>query len=281
MTDPLSQADKDGIALIVGAGQIGQAIAELLAPTRRIILADNDIRWLDQARQRLAAIQTDRVDLSEPDSIRAMFEHAAAAGPVHTVVHAAGIWPAYGTVDNILRTGLCGSANLIEVCGQYIAPGGAAMIISCLSGHWSPLNDDDQAVIGHVPARDLRGLPFLAPESLGDPLTAYRVAQRASQLRAKAASPKWSSRAARINSISAGTATHPFPLATLDTGVPPGPDSPTPSDIACATAFLVGPASRSVSGINLRIDGGATAARWSAIDSYEFDFPRIERCACG
>jgi NAD(P)-dependent dehydrogenase (short-subunit alcohol dehydrogenase family) len=143
-------------------------------------------------------------------------------------------------------------------------------VITCLTGRWSRLDDDDHAAMAHVPLHDLLGLPFLTPEVLGSPVTAYRVAQRANQLRARAASCAWSSFGGRINTITAGTGTGTYPLATLDTGTPPGPDSPTPADIAVTTHFLTGSAAQSINGADVLIDNGAAAAHWSSPDDGAF-----------
>lgn len=274
------QAARPGVAVVIGAGRIGQTIAAQLAGRQRIILADPNTERLDHRCITAAGhvIDAHHVDMSQPGSIAALFDRASAAGSVKTVVHTAGIWPTHATIDDALLQSLRGTAHLIELCGQVIAPGGAMVVLSCLTGHWTTLNDDDEAVLGHIPASDLLDLPFLAPHQLGDPLDAYRIAQRCNQLRARAASVLWSPRGARINSISAGTASHPYPLATLDTGIPPDAHSPTVDDIASAATYLLGPTGRRVSGIDLRIDNGANAARWSTIDSHDdVESPRPRR----
>lgn len=99
---------------------------------------------------------------------------------------------------------------------------------------------------------------------------AYAIAKRANVVRVVAASGQWGKRRARINAVSPGAISTSMGQAELR-----GPAGEfirasiaasatgrvgTPSDIAAAVAFLLGPESLFVTGTDLLVDGGAVAA---------------------
>ena len=134
---------------------------------------------------------------------------------------------------------------------------------------------DEEDALAHTPADQLLQLPFLRPDVLSDPGTAYALAKRANQLRVRSASGSWGERGARINSISPGVIATSMGRAELASNsgafmramveASASRRLGTPEDIAAATAFLLGPDASFVSGTDLLVDGGG--GRGAAVGS--------------
>jgi NAD(P)-dependent dehydrogenase (short-subunit alcohol dehydrogenase family) len=113
-------------------------------------------------------------------------------------------------------------------------------------------------------------LPFLNTDNLNDPASAYGIAKQANHLRVAAAAPRWGERAARVNSISPGIISTPMDQHELSSPLGDGmramiEASPagrvgTADGVAAVAAFLLGPDSCFVTGTDVLVDGGVTAA---------------------
>jgi NAD(P)-dependent dehydrogenase (short-subunit alcohol dehydrogenase family) len=114
----------------------------------------------------------------------------------------------------------------------------------------------------------LLGLDFV--NRAKDPGSAYGIAKQANHIRVRAASAQWGSRGARINSISPGIISTAMGRQEFASPVGDGMRAMiamsgtgrvgTPDDIAAATAFLLGADATFITGTDLLVDGGVTAA---------------------
>jgi NAD(P)-dependent dehydrogenase (short-subunit alcohol dehydrogenase family) len=166
---------------------------------------------------------------------------------------------------------LLGVALTVEVFGDVIEPGGAAVVISSMAGHFQPpIPQDVEHQLATAPADELLSLPACSPEAITSSEAAYPFAKRANQLRVAAAASQWGLRGARINSISPGviaTAMGRRELAGSSGDVMRSMVDGsgirrlgTPDDIAAAADFLLSPAASFITGIDLLVDGGVVAA---------------------
>ncbi|WP_405855883.1 SDR family oxidoreductase [Streptomyces sp. NBC_01515] len=263
------------VLVIIGAGGMGLAVARRLGAGRTVLLADVGEDVLKAAGQTLRdeglTVATQVVDVTSAASVQDLARTAQATGEVDQVVHTAGLSPVQAPAQAILKVDLLGVALVLDAFAPVIAAGGAGVVIASMAGHIAAaLTPEQESALAGTPADRLLHLPFLSPDAVTDPAAAYGIAKRANHVRVAAASTAWGARGARLNSISPGVISTPMGQQELagqaghliralvdasGTG-----RLGTPSDIAAAAAFLLGPDASFITGTDLLVDGGVVAA---------------------
>lgn len=265
------------VVVVLGPGQIGQAIARRVGVGKEILLADRSEAHATAAADVLVnagfRVHPSTVDIASRTEVHALVERAQALGEITRVIHAAGVSPSQATSETVLRVDLYGTALVLEEFGAVIAHGGSGVVISSQSGHrLPPLPEDQNRALALTPTERLLDLPFLAPDQVRDSLHAYQLAKRGNALRVMAEAVRWGTRGARVNAISPGIVI--TPLANDELTGPRGEGyrrmiegSPvgragTPDEIGALAAFLMGPDGGFISGSDILTDAGVTAAYW-------------------
>jgi NAD(P)-dependent dehydrogenase (short-subunit alcohol dehydrogenase family) len=263
------------VTVVIGAGQIGQAIARRISAGRHVVLADLREKNAEAAAEVFAdagfEVSTAVVDVSSRDSVRALVETAVSHGDVTGVIHAAGVSPSQAPIETILAVDLYGTALVLEEFGNVIARGGAGVVISSQSGHrLAALTAEEDAALATTPTDELLSLPMLGAGRVADTLHAYQLAKRGNSLRVMAEAVRWAKRGARVNTISPGIII--TPLARDELTGPRGEGyrrmvehSPvgragTPDEVGTLAALLMGPDGAFITGSDFLIDGGVTAS---------------------
>ena len=263
------------VVVVVGAGQIGLAIARRVSAGKHVLLADLHQSNADAAAEVLAdtgfEASATTVDVSSRESIQAVVKAASALGDIVGLIHAAGVSPSQAPPEAILKVDLHGTAVLLEEFGNVIAPGGSGIVIASQSGHrLGALTAEQDAALATTPAADLLALPMLQPNRVTDSLNAYQLAKRGNSLRVMAEAVRWSKRGARLNTISPGIIITPLARDEL-TGPrgegyrrmierAPAGRAGTPDEVATLAALLMGPDGAFITGSDFLIDGGVTAS---------------------
>jgi NAD(P)-dependent dehydrogenase (short-subunit alcohol dehydrogenase family) len=263
------------VIVVIGAGQIGQAIARRVSSGKHVLLADLRQENAEAAAEVFANAGFDvssvTVDVSSRDSVHALAKAATALGEVTGVIHAAGVSPSQAPIETILAVDLYGTALVLEEFGNVIAPGGAGIVISSQSGHRLPaLTTEEDAALATTPVDDLLKLPMLQPDRVKDTLHAYQLSKRANSLRVKAEAVRWGQRRARVNTISPGIIITPLARDEL-TGprgesyrrmidLAPAKRAGTPDEVGTVGALLMGPDGAFITGSDFLMDGGVTAS---------------------
>ncbi|MFF2732178.1 SDR family oxidoreductase [Streptomyces sp. NPDC058008] len=263
------------VAVVIGVGGMGQAIARRVGTGTRLVLADFDRRTLDTVAGELSGegyeVTPQQVDVSSGESVAALARLAASLGEVRYVVHTAGLSPVQAPVAAILAVDLLGVALVLEEFGQVVASGGAGVVIASMAGHgYPPFASEQERELANTPAGSLLALPVADPANFPVAGAAYAFAKRANLVRVQAASVTWGARGARINTVSPGVIATPMGREELDgehgarmRAMIDGSNARregAPADIAAAVEFLLSPAASFVSGSDLLVDGGVTAA---------------------
>ena len=265
------------VVVVIGPGQIGQAIARRVSAGKHVLLADMRPDNANAAAEVLAnagyEVSVATVDASSRDAVHALVKTATGLGSVTGLIHAAGVSPTQAAPETILKVDLYGTALVLEEFGNIIARGGAGVVIASQSGHRLPaLTIEQNQALAMTPVEGLLGLAFLQRDKIMDSLHAYQIAKRGNSLRVMAEAVRWGRRGARINTISPGIIM--TPLARDELTGPRGAGyrrmiegcaagrAGTPDEVATVGALLLGPDGGFITGSDFLMDGGVTAAYW-------------------
>lgn len=197
------------VIVVIGSGQIGQAIARRVGVGKHVLLADLRLENANAAAEVLGnagyEVSVVRVDVSSREDVHSLVKTATSLGYVTGLIHAAGVSPSQASPATILKVDLYGTALVLEEFGNVIARGGSGVVISSQSGHrLPPLTVEQNKALATTPVEELLNLPFLQPEQVTDSLHAYQLSKRGNSLRVMAEAVRWGKRGARVNTISPG-----------------------------------------------------------------------------
>ena len=263
--------------VVIGAGQIGQAIARRVGVGKHVVLADRSESNANAAVEVMAdagyEVSVATVDVSSPAAVRALVSKATRMGEITGLIHAAGVSPSQASPDTILHVDLYGTAVVLEQFGAVLGRGGSGVVIASQSGHRLPaLSVEQNRALAITPAEELLKLPILQLDQIKDSLHAYQLSKRGNSLRVMTEAVHWGKRGARINTISPGIVM--TPLAKDELTGPRGDGyrrmiegsvskrAGTPDEVGAVGALLMGPDGGFITGSDFLTDGGVTAAYW-------------------
>ena len=230
-----------------GSSGIGRAIAQRLASDSWSVIiqyrrnkeaAEELSRSIAQAGGTAVAM---RAEMADPHSISALFEQARQLGPLHAVVHSAGMMGLSPFVkndvelfDQVIATNLRGTFLVLAQAAEHVAPGGRIVALS-----------------SSVIAKSTPGYGAYIASKAGVEGLVQVLAQ------------EMRGRAINVNAVAPGpVATELFlhgktqeQIAQLAT-MAPLERLGEPEDIARVVSFLLGPDSTWIHGQVLRVNGG-------------------------
>lgn len=263
------------VMLLVGAGQIGMAIARRVGTGMKIIVGDKK----PENTENIAAILNNagfdafpvKTDLSDRASIQSMIARGQEYGEITMLVNAAGVQPSQAPIEAILKVDLYGTAVLLEEVGKVIASGGVGVTISSQSGWRMPaLTAQQDEQLATTPTEELLSLDILQPGNIRDTLHAYQMAKRCNEKRVMAQSVEWGKRGARLNAIAPGIIVTPLAIDEFN-GIRgdfyknmfakcPAGRPGTADEVANVAELLMSDKGAFITGSTFLIDGGATAS---------------------
>lgn len=263
------------VMILVGAGQIGMAIARRMGYGMKIVIGDKNKTNAEAIAKTMNEAGFDAVpvemDLSSSSSILALIAEAQKYGKISMLVNTAGVSPSQASIETILKVDLYGTAVLLEEVGKVIKPGGVGVTISSQSGHRMPaLTPEEDEQLATTPTEQLLSLDILQPQNIRDTLHAYQMAKRCNVKRVMAEAVKWGERGARVNSISPGIIVTPLALDEFNgprgdfyknmfAKCPAGRPG-TADEVANVAELLMSSKGAFITGSDFLIDGGATAS---------------------
>lgn len=263
------------VMILMGAGQIGMAIARRMGYGKNIVIGDKNVRNAQSISDIMNEAGFDTVaieaDLSSRSSILNMIDKALEYGEIKMLVNAAGVSPSQAPIEAILKVDLYGTAVLLEEVGKVIANGGVGVTISSQSGHrMEQLTAEEDELLATTPTEELLKLEMLQPENIKDTLHAYQMAKRCNEKRVMAEAVKWSERGARLNSISPGIIVTPLAIDEFN-GIRgdfyknmfakcPAHRPGTADEVANVAELLMSDKGAFITGTDILVDGGATAS---------------------
>ena len=263
------------VMLLVGAGQIGMAIARRVGTGMKIIVGDKKT----ENAENIAAILNNagfdafpvETDLSDRASIQSMIAKGQEYGEITMLVNAAGVSPSQAPIEAILKVDLYGTAVLLEEVGKVIASGGIGVTISSQSGWRMPaLTAQQDEQLATTPTEELLSLDILQPGNIRDTLHAYQMAKHCNEKRVMAQSVEWGKRGARLNAIAPGIIVTPLAIDEFN-GIRgdfyknmfakcPAGRPGTADEVANVAELLMSDKGAFITGSTFLIDGGATAS---------------------
>lgn len=263
------------VVILVGAGQIGMAVARRIAFGKKIVIADKNMANANMAAEILTNAGFDTVtvecDLSSRESILNLIAEAQKYGEIAHLINSAGVSPSQAPIEAVLKVDLYGTAVLLEEVGKVIKEGGTGITISSQSGYrMEQLGAEKDKALAMTPTEELLSLDFLQPENIKNTLHAYQLAKRANGKRVMYEAVKWGERGARINAISPGIVVTPLAIDEFNglrgdfyknmfAKCPAGRPG-TADEVANVAELLMSPAGAFITGSTILIDGGATAS---------------------
>ena len=267
--------DKKDVMILVGARQIGMAIARRVGYGKKIVIGDkkienaNDIaKIMNDAGYDVYAME---MDLSSRESILNIIAKAKEYGDITMLVNAASVSPSQATIETILKVDLYGTAVLLEEVGKVIAKGRVGVTISSQSGRRMPqLTQEEDFLLATTPTEDLLNLEILNEKNIKDTLHAYQMAKRCNEKRVMAEAVKWGERGARINDIAPGIIVTPLAIDEFN-GLQgdfyknmfakcPASRPGTADEVANIAELLMSDKGAFITGSTFLIDGGATSS---------------------
>ena len=260
------------VVVVTGVGDMGSAATRRLGAGRQLVLAD----WSEEGlRRRADNFRTDGhfvhevvLDISSRSEVRALAERASSLGRVRAIFNTAGVSPVDATSKQIFDVDVLGTAYLLEEFLPFVQEGTVGVFIASMAGTMTELPPDVLTAMATTSVEELGALPIFDPET--NPGAAYGIAKRANQVRIQAASVPWGKRGGRVVSISPGIISTANGRNELD-----GESGDlmrgmiarstvgrvgTPEDIAAVVEFLVSPEASLITGTDILVDGGISAA---------------------
>jgi NAD(P)-dependent dehydrogenase (short-subunit alcohol dehydrogenase family) len=260
------------LAVVVGAGGLGMALARRLGLDYRVLLADRDEAHLSQqveALRRDGYGATGAVcDVTRAADITELAAQAAAAGPVLALANVVGLSPSMGGFRAIMAVNLIGAAAIAQAFLPIMAPGGAGLFISSSAAHMGPVPDALWPLLEQPQAEDMLDRLEAALNEAATPAQSYALSKAALNRLCQRQATAWGARALRILSLSPGLIATPMgaqefqrsPAKHKLLAAIPLAREGTMLEMANIAAFLLSPQASFISGTDILADGGMVAA---------------------
>lgn len=260
------------LAVVVGAGALGMAVARRLALAYRLLLVDIDG---DAAEARAAQMRAEgcdataiACDTTNAALVAGLAEAVAGHGGFRALVYVAGLSPSAASFPAIVRVNLMGAARVCEALLPLAGQGSAAVLISSLAAHGAPPAPEVVELLKRPSAEDLAERAAAAMGELATPPMAYVISKWGMNLYARREAANWGARGARIVSLSPGLIATPMGALEFEKSAgkramyekSPLRRECTMLEIADVTEFLVSTRASFISGTDILVDGGLAAS---------------------
>lgn len=256
------------VAVVVGAGGLGMAVARRLGQSHRLLIADRDAAHLEQQIARLKDEGHDAAgavcDVTRGEDIADLTERAASLGPVRTFAYVVGLSPSAADFRAIMSVNLMGAAATAEAFRTIMAPGGCGVFISSSAAHMQPVSEATYEILATALQPDF--LSQLEAE-LGEKATspyAYSLAKAGLNRMCQREAWTWGAKRLRIVSLSPGLIA--TPMGALEFAKSPSKHrllAAVPLERECSmleianvVEFLVSDRASFISGTDILVDGG-------------------------
>ncbi|HUD30921.1 MAG TPA: SDR family oxidoreductase [Novosphingobium sp.] len=260
------------LAVVIGAGGMGAAVARRLAQNHRVLLADVDMAAASRVAETIAVDGGDvlplRCDVTDAGSVEELAGTVEELGGFRTLVHVAGLSIAANDFARIVEVNLRGPALVTQALVPLASPGSSAILIASLAAHSVTAPPHVAAVLGEPEAADLANRLARALGDDATPQMAYTYSKIGLRLMARREAPTWGWAGARIVSLSPGLIATPMGRIAYAHSAgkramfarsPLGREG-TMGEIADVVEFLASDRASFISGTDILVDGGLAGA---------------------
>lgn len=260
------------VAVVIGAGGMGTAVAKRLGQHSKLVVADLNQEKLDSIREELTdsgyAITTVQCDVTDRLSVMALAEVIKKQGGFRTLAHVAGLSPSMADGKTIMAVNLMGTALVAEILLPLAKKNTAAIFVSSLAGHMASPSEEVIKILSKPLIDGFMDRLLTALDEELTPTLSYLLSKNALIKMCQYLSPAWGMAGARIISISPGLIATPMGMLEFE-NQPQKFDllAKTPlgrqgnmHEIADAIDFLSSDRASFITGTDLLVDGGIHAA---------------------
>lgn len=256
--------------VVIGAGSgMGAAVAARLAGRgHRLLLADRDAAAASAVAGGLAGdVEHAACDITDADAVADLAEQVASTGTLGALVLTAGLSPNQAPGRTIYTVNLVAADAVVRAFEPTLADGSVGVLFASMAGHLVPADPAIDALLDAPASPTL--LDGLAEVGLADdPGLAYGISKRGVLRLVERRAAAWGRAGARLLSLSPGVID--TPMGRLESANQPAmagmvTDSAlaregSPDEIAAVVSFMVSAEASFLTGTDIRVDGGATAA---------------------
>lgn len=203
------------VAVITGgAGGMGVETAKIVGRDHAVVLCDVRQDRLDTAAAMLSELgvtaTTVNCDVTDRAAIDELFDTAAGLGTVSAVIHTAGVSPAMGDAEYVIRTNALGTVNVNEAFYDKVGNGGAIVNVASMAAYLLP---EELIPVAAFPQALTDRAAFLAATLAGCDVAgeqrrsgvAYGISKNFVKWYSSAQAERFNGRGLRIVSVSPGS----------------------------------------------------------------------------
>jgi NAD(P)-dependent dehydrogenase (short-subunit alcohol dehydrogenase family) len=260
---------REAVNVVIGGGSgMGAAVAGLLAPRGRLLIADLNTDAADAVAAGLGASSI-FCDLLDGASIDALVARVDKYGRLGTLVITAGLSPSMSSGRKIFDVNLSGTAYAVDAFEKIVGPESVAVCFASIAGHL--FSTQDQGLLSLL---DNPRSPTIVDDLIAagintnDPATAYGYSKFGVIRLCKRKAAVWGKLGARIVSVSPGIISTPMgdlefenqPAMKDMLNITPLKRMGEAEEVAMAVEYLTSQRARYLTGIDLLVDGGLVSA---------------------
>lgn len=270
--DRINDRPGQPLAVVVGCGGLGMAVARRLGLSHKLLIADLDVAHLEQQVNQLQSEGHDAVgtvcDVTSQPSVQALAEQASRVGAFKALANVVGLSPTGSEPHRILQVNLRGAALIADSFLPLAMVGSAAVFVASVAPHLITLPDPIKAAVDRPLSDDLISTIEWALSKPLSETSAYTISKLGVIRLCRRLAPEWGARGARIVSLSPGLIDTPMGRKEFETqpskhhmlARSPLARQCTMVEVAEVADFLVSDRASFITGTDLLVDGGLVGA---------------------